>query len=93
MLSVDLEYFASILYFQSFLYPNIFQKEALRVIKQQAVINAGQIQPSWTFQVLPSLYQHSQKVVLLAPQLYFTAFIQEGCFVYALQFVHFIKNY
>lgn len=31
-------------------------------MKQQSVVNAGQVQPSWSFQVLPSLYQHSQKV-------------------------------
>lgn len=45
---------------------NALQKEALRAIKQQSIVNAGQVQPSWTFQVLPSLYQHSQKVALLA---------------------------
>ncbi|KAJ8983320.1 hypothetical protein NQ317_010859 [Molorchus minor] len=38
------------------------KKEALRAIKQQYKKNVGQIHPSWTFQVLPSLYQHSQKV-------------------------------
>ncbi|KAF5278706.1 hypothetical protein FQA39_LY18366 [Lamprigera yunnana] len=37
-------------------------KEALRAIKQQTIVSAGQIKPSWTFQVLPSLYQRSQKV-------------------------------
>jgi hypothetical protein len=42
------------------------QKEALRAIKQQSIISAGQVHPSWTFQVLPSLYQHSQKVASLA---------------------------
>ncbi|KAK9723180.1 N-acetylglucosaminyltransferase II (MGAT2) [Popillia japonica] len=38
------------------------KKEVMRTIKQQAILNAAQMQPSWTFQVLPSLYQHSQKV-------------------------------
>lgn len=38
------------------------QKEALRTLKHQSIVSAGQVHPSWTFQVLPSLYQHSQKV-------------------------------
>lgn len=36
----------------------------MRAMKQQNVA-AGQVQPSWSFQVLPSLYQHTQKVPLL----------------------------
>ncbi|KAJ3639533.1 hypothetical protein Zmor_002888 [Zophobas morio] len=43
-------------------YGDAKKKEALRAIKQQSIISAGQVHPSWTFQVLPSLYQHSQKV-------------------------------
>ncbi|XP_065165556.1 alpha-1,6-mannosyl-glycoprotein 2-beta-N-acetylglucosaminyltransferase isoform X1 [Atheta coriaria] len=37
------------------------KKEVMRAMKQQNVA-AGQVQPSWSFQVLPSLYQHTQKV-------------------------------
>jgi hypothetical protein len=47
-------------------YGDAKKKEALRAIKQQSIISAGQVHPSWTFQVLPSLYQHSQKVASLA---------------------------
>ncbi|CAG9759284.1 unnamed protein product [Ceutorhynchus assimilis] len=37
------------------------KKEALHA-KQQSNKKNAEVQPSWTFQVLPSLYQHSQKV-------------------------------
>lgn len=38
------------------------KKEALRAIKQHQIMSAGQVPPSWNFQILPSLYQSSQKV-------------------------------
>lgn len=41
-----------------------FQKEALRAMKRHQTLTAAAIPPSWTFQVLPSLYQHYQKVLL-----------------------------
>ncbi|XP_046658257.1 alpha-1,6-mannosyl-glycoprotein 2-beta-N-acetylglucosaminyltransferase isoform X1 [Homalodisca vitripennis] len=37
------------------------KKEALRAMKRHQTLSAAAIPPSWTFQVLPSLYQHYQK--------------------------------
>ncbi|XP_054260444.1 alpha-1,6-mannosyl-glycoprotein 2-beta-N-acetylglucosaminyltransferase isoform X1 [Macrosteles quadrilineatus] len=37
------------------------KKEALRAMKRHQTVTAAAIPPSWTFQVLPSLYQHYQK--------------------------------
>lgn len=38
------------------------QKEAQRALKHHQTFSAGSIPPSWSFQILPTLYQHYQKV-------------------------------
>jgi hypothetical protein len=38
------------------------QKEAQRALKHHQTFSPGSIPPSWSFQILPTLYQHYQKV-------------------------------
>jgi hypothetical protein len=38
------------------------QKEAQRALKRHQNFSPGSIPPSWSFQILPTLYQHYQKV-------------------------------
>ena len=41
------------------------QKEAQRALKRHQNFSPGSIPPSWSFQILPTLYQHYQKVETL----------------------------
>lgn len=65
----------------------------MRAMKQHQITNAGQVAPSWSFQILPSLYQSSQKVDPSATRTNNMSFLISFAYHHVCLFVVLLKRF